>query len=252
MRTEPPLAGRMALITGASRGIGAAIALRLAVLGADIAMVQRSDAQAVVSSVQGIGRRTAVVRADLAEPANAEPAVREAYGRLGRLDICICNAGVIHREPALSVSLEQFEAVVTVNVVSTFAVARAAAKIMLETDSAGTIVLVASVLAFQGGLNVSSYATSKAGVSNMARSLSNEWAALGIRVNAIAPGYIENDQTLPVRQDTGRKRELDSRIPIGRWGRNEEVADAVSFLISDQATYVSGTTLVVDGGWLGR
>jgi 2-deoxy-D-gluconate 3-dehydrogenase len=159
---------------------------------------------------------------------------------------------VIHREPALSVSLEQFEAVVKMNLVSTFAVTQAAARAMLAAGAAGTIVLVASVLAFQGGLNVASYAASKAGLASLARSLSNEWAERGVRVNAIAPGYIENEQTLPLRQDAQRKQELDSRIPVKRWGTNEEIADAVGFLVGDQARYVSGTTLVVDGGLLGR
>lgn len=250
--SEPPLSGRAAVVTGASRGIGATVAMRLAGLGADLGLVQRGDAAAVAGGVRRLGRCAVVVHADLEAPEGADAAVREVGDRLGRLDICVCNAGTIHREPALSVSLEQFQAVVTVNLVSTFAVARAAARIMLAGGDGGTIVLVASVLAFQGGLNVSSYAASKAGVSNLARSLSNEWSGLGVRVVAVAPGYIENDQTLPVREDAQRKSELDTRIPAGRWGRNEEIADAVAFLVSDQASYVSGSTLVVDGGWLGR
>jgi 2-dehydro-3-deoxy-D-gluconate 5-dehydrogenase len=248
----PDLGGRVALVSGASRGVGQAIAARLAGLGADIGMVQRTDARDTVEAVGAAGRRSAVVRADLADPAAAAAAVDRVAGELGRLDICVCNAGTIHRQPALDVPLETWTQVVTVNLVSVFAMARAAARLMLTQGSGGAIVLIASVLSFQGGVNVSSYAAAKAGVANLARALANEWTALGIRVNAVAPGYLDTDQTAALRADAGRKRQIDERIPAGRWGSADDVASAVAFLAAGDSAYVNGHTLVVDGGWLGR
>jgi 2-dehydro-3-deoxy-D-gluconate 5-dehydrogenase len=249
---DGPLAGRVALVTGAGRGVGRAIAQQLARLGADIGMIQRGEAVQTSRAVRELGRRAAVVQADLADPAAAEAAVSQAATRLGRIDVCVCNAGIIHREPALEAGLEQWARVVTVNLVSAFATARSAARLMAASDARGTIVFIASVLGFQGGMNVSSYAASKAGLVNLARALSNEWAPLGISVNAIAPGYLDNPQTAPLRADPARKAELDARIPAGRWGSDDDVAAAVAFLVTDASAYVTGHTLVVDGGWLGR
>jgi 2-dehydro-3-deoxy-D-gluconate 5-dehydrogenase len=249
---ETPFTGLSVLVTGASQGIGRAIALHVAALGADIGMVQRGDASRAADEVRRLGRRVAVARADLQDAAAAESAVADIVRDLGRLDGCVCNAGSIHRKPALTVSLADFERVVNVNVVGTFAVARAAARSMLEEQVSGSVVLMASVLAFSGGVNVAAYAASKAAVANLARSLANEWSALGIRVNAVAPGYIENEQTRPLREDPQRKRDLDGRIPAGRWGTEEDIAHAVAFLLGPQASYVTGHTLAVDGGWCGR
>jgi 2-dehydro-3-deoxy-D-gluconate 5-dehydrogenase len=150
------------------------------------------------------------------------------------------------------VPLEAGAHVVTVNLISTFAIARSAARLMLAQGTGGAIVLIASVLSFQGGINVSSYAAAKAGVANLARALANEWAALGIRVNAVAPGYLDTDQTAPLRADADRKGQIDGRIPAGRWGSADDVASAVAFLAVESSAYVNGHTLVVDGGWLGR
>jgi 2-dehydro-3-deoxy-D-gluconate 5-dehydrogenase len=247
-----PFLGEAALVTGGSGGIGRSIALELARRGADVGIVQLSDGADVVAEIGELGRRAVAVQADLADLAAAEAAVERIAGELGRLDIAICNAGVLHREPALDVALEDWKRVVDVNVVSTFAVARAAARRFRASEVEGRIVLVASVLAFQGGWNVSSYAASKAGVANLARALANEWAALGIRVNAVAPGYVENELTEPLRADPERYAQISARIPAGRWASNEDIARAVAFLVSDDAAYVHGTVLPVDGGWLGR
>ena len=249
---ELPLAGEAALVTGASRGIGRAVAVELARRGADLALVQRGDAADVVAEVGDLGRRAIVARTDLRDPQAAEAAVEAVADELGRLDIAVCNAGTVHREPALEVSLEEWHRVVDVNLVSTFAVARAAARRFVEQGSGGRIVLNASVLGFQGGWTVSSYAASKAGVANLARALANEWAALGIRVNAIAPGYVANAQTEQLRADPERHAAISARIPVGRWATNEEVAAAVAFLVSPDAGYIHGAVLPVDGGWLGR
>lgn len=247
-----PLLGEVALVTGASRGIGRAIALELARQGADIGLVQISDAPEAADEIENAGRRAVVVQVDLLDLSAAESAVSRVADALGRLDIAVCSAGVVHREPALEVSLEDWKRVLDLNVVSTFAVARAAARRFRAHESGGRIVFIASVLAFQGGWNVSSYAASKAGVANLTRALSNEWAPLGIRVNAVAPGYVDNELTEPLRADPARYAELTSRIPAGRWATNREIASAVAFLVSPAAEYIHGAVLPVDGGWLAR
>ncbi len=246
------LAGEVALVTGASRGIGRAIAIELARRGADLALVQRGDAAETVAAIEELGRRAHVVRADLDDPERAERAVGEAAAAAGRLDILVANAGAIHREDALSVSLADFRRVVHLNLVSVFALSRSAARRFLDTETAGRIVHIASVLSFQGGVDVSSYAASKGGIARLTEALANEWAPLGIRVNAVAPGYVANDQTAPLRADPERYASLNARIPAGRWAANEDIARAVAFLVSPDAEYVHGAVLAVDGGWLGR
>jgi len=246
------LAGEVALITGASRGIGKAVALELARIGADVGLVQRGDAAGTVAGVEALGRRAHVVRADLRDAEAAERAVDEVADFLGRLDVLVANAGTIHREPALEVSLEDFRRIVDINLVGAFAAARAAARRFVAAASEGCIVFIASVLSFQGGINVCSYAASKGGVSQLTKALANEWAPLGIRVNAIAPGYVANEQTAPLRRDPGRFAEISARIPAGRWATDEDVARVVAFLVSPDAAYIHGHVLAADGGWLAR
>jgi len=241
-----PLQDRVAIVTGASRGIGRAVALRLDRLGAQLALIQRTRAD---ETAQQLAQPPVVVQCDLSRAEDGEAAVGQIAKDLGKIDVCICNAGTIHREPALEVEVREFRRVIELNVVSTFAVARAAARHM---PAGGAIVLIGSVLSFQGGLQVPAYAASKAAVANLARALANEWASRGIRVNAIAPGYIDNEQTAPLRADAERRRQIDERIPAGRWGTNEDVADAVAWLVCSESCYVNGHILAVDGGWLGR
>lgn len=237
---------RTAIVTGASRGIGAAIARRLDADGFSLALVQRGDAE---ETARALRRRPVVERCDLGRAEDAERATQRAVAALGRVDVCVCNAGMIIRKPAIDVSVAEFREVVELNLVSTFAVAAAAAR---EMQEGGAIVLIASVLSFQGGVRVPAYAASKAGVANLARALANEWAPLGIRVNAVAPGYIANEQTAPLRVDERRFDEITARIPAGSWGSDDDVAEAVAWLVSPGARYVHGHVLTVDGGWIGR
>ncbi|SRR6266487_739841 len=247
-----PLAGRCALVTGASRGIGQAVALRLARLGADVGLVQRGEAAETAAQVAALGRRAEVVRADLAVAEQGEAAVAALAERLGRLDIAVCNAGTTHRQPALEVPLEDFRRVVEVNLTAVFAVARASARVFLAQGSGGSIVTIASVLSFQGGVNVVPYAASKGGVAQLTKALANEWAPLGIRVNAVAPGYVASDLTEVLRTDPARHAEISARIPAGRWADPTDIAGAVAFLASPDAAYIHGTILAADGGWLAR
>jgi 2-deoxy-D-gluconate 3-dehydrogenase len=250
--TRLPLAGKAAVVTGASRGIGRAIALRLARDGADIGLLQRSDATDVAGEISDLGRRAHVVRVDLEQSEEGERAVDAAAEVLGRLDIAIANAARIVRRPALELPLDEWERTLAVNLTSVFTVSRAAARRFLAQGGGGAIVHVASVLSFQGGLNVAAYAASKGGVAQLTRALANEWARFGIRVNAVAPGYVANDQTAPLREDETRHRQITERIPAGMWASDEDIAAAVAFLVSADAGYVHGHVLAVDGGWLAR
>jgi 2-deoxy-D-gluconate 3-dehydrogenase len=246
------LHGQVAVVTGGGRGIGRAVALRLAALGADVGLVQRGDGAETVAAVEGLGRRAHVVRADLADAERAQDAVAEVADTLGRLDIAVCNAGQVLRRDALELTLPEWRQIVDVDLTAVFAVAQAAARRFVAAGTGGRIVSVASVLSFQGGIRVAPYAAAKAGVANLTRALANEWAPLGIRVNAVAPGYVANQQTEPLRADPERFRQLSERIPAGRWATDEDVAGVVAFLVSPEAEYVHGHVLAVDGGWLGR
>jgi len=226
------------IVTGASRGIGEATARVLARRGDRLALVQRGGA-AVAAETGALQ-----FRCDLADA--------EAADALGGLDVLVANAGTIIRKPALEMTLDEFRHVVDVNLVAQWSLARAAARRFIAQGTGGAIVLTASLLSFQGGLNISSYTAAKHGVSGLAKSFANEWAAHGIRINCVAPGYIANDQTRPLRDDPVREPAITSRIPQGRWGTNEEIAEAIAWLSSDAASYVNGTTLSVDGGWMGR
>jgi 2-deoxy-D-gluconate 3-dehydrogenase len=248
----PALAGEVALVTGGSRGIGCAAAVELARLGADVGLLQRGEATETVAAIGALGRRTHVVRVDLADPEAAGRAVDEVAAALGRIDVLVAAAGEIQRTPALELSLESFRRVLEVNLTSSFALARAAGRRFVADGRRGRIVLVGSVLSFQGGINVAAYAASKGGLAQLAKALANEWAPLGIRVNVVAPGYVETDLTKELRANPTRFAELSARIPAGRWATPEEIAGAIAFLVSPGAEYIHGHVLAVDGGWLAR
>ena len=244
--------GQVALVTGSASGIGAAIAIALAEAGADVVCHGRSDSgRATVEEVVRLGRRSFGIRADLADRATHDELVRETVERFGRLDILVNNAGTIRRAPAVEYSDEDWDQLLEVNLSSVFRLSRAAGAHMLERGS-GSIVNISSLLAFQGGIRVPAYAASKGGVAQLTKALANEWAARGVTVNAIAPGYIATENTSALRADPERRRQILERIPAGRWGDPRDIAGAAVFLAGPASRYVNGHVLVVDGGWMGR
>lgn len=246
------LDGRAALITGGNRGLGRAIAEALAGAGADVVIACRSgEAPEAAAAIGALGRRVVVLAADLSQPAAAAPLVEWAASELGRLDILVNNAGIIRRAAALETTAEDWQAVLDVNLTSVWACAQAAGRLM-ASQGAGKIITTASLLSFQGGIRVPAYAAAKHAVVGLTKALANEWAPLGINVNAIAPGYFATDNTAALRADPERARQIGERIPAGRWGRPDDLAGAAIFLASPASDYVHGHTLVVDGGWMAR
>jgi 2-dehydro-3-deoxy-D-gluconate 5-dehydrogenase len=246
------LDGRCALVTGASRGLGQAMAVALAEAGADVAGVATGDLAETNARVEATGRRFTAIVQDLRGPEAARGAVEEAAGAMGRLDILVNNAGIIRRADSIDFTEADWDDVVDLNLKSVFFLAQAAGRRFLAQRSGGKIVNIASMLSFQGGIRVPSYTASKSGVLGLTRLLANEWAAKGINVNAIAPGYMATANTAPLRADAARSAEIMARIPAGRWGEPSDLAGAVVFLCSSAADYVHGAVIPVDGGWLAR
>jgi 2-dehydro-3-deoxy-D-gluconate 5-dehydrogenase len=247
------LDGRVALVTGASRGLGAAMATALAAAGADVVLHERSEpAVATQKGIQAIcASRTATLTADLSDRAATDRLVTEAVEALGPIDILVNNAGIIRRTPAVDFSDEDWDAVLEVNVTAAFRLARAVGRGMIERGR-GKIISVASLLAFQGGINVPAYSVSKGGVAQFTKALANEWASKGVNVNAIAPGYFDTDNTAALVADPVRSRQILDRIPAGRWGKPVDLGGTVVFLASPASDYVNGHVLLVDGGWMAR
>lgn len=245
------LDGRTALVTGANTGLGQGIAIALAQAGADVVAVGRSAATETGAHVTALGRRFLDVQADLSSTAPVRAAVDAAIRLNGRLDIVVNNAGIIRRTDSLDVEEADWDAVIDTNLKSVFFLAQAAARHMAE-HGGGKIVNIASLLSFQGGIRVPAYAASKSAVAGLTRALANEWAARGINVNAIAPGYFDTNNTAALRADPVREPAILARIPAGRWGEPGDLAGAAVFLASRASDYVHGVVLPVDGGWLAR
>jgi 2-deoxy-D-gluconate 3-dehydrogenase len=244
------LTGKVALVTGCRRGIGLAMARALAAAGADIVGVSATleDSSSVVArDVEQQGRAFRGYRVDLADRA----AVRALAGAVGAVDILVNNAGTIRRAPAADYTDADWDHVVEVDLTAQFVLAREFGRGMLARGH-GKIIFTASLLSFQGGINVPAYAAAKAGLAGVTKALANEWAGRGVNVNAIAPGYIATDNTEALRDDPVRNASILDRIPAGRWGRPDDLAGAVVFLASAASDYVHGTVLAVDGGWLAR
>jgi 2-deoxy-D-gluconate 3-dehydrogenase len=246
------LEGRTALVTGARRGIGAAIAAGYAAAGAELILMARDAAleDTLEAIKQNGGGDASVVIADFADPAAVETAAAE-LARERQIDILVNNAGTIRRAPAAETTTADWQHVIDVNLNSTWAVTRPIGAAMAERRT-GKIVTIASLLSFQGGITVPAYTASKHAVAGLTRALANEWGPAGVQVNAIAPGYISTDNTTELRADPEREAAIRQRIPAGHWGQPEDVVGAAVFLASAAADYVNGHVLAVDGGWLAR
>jgi 2-deoxy-D-gluconate 3-dehydrogenase len=247
------LTGRTALVTGCRRGIGRGAAVALARAGADIVGVSATlDASdEVAAEVTALGRRFRPYRCDFGDRQAVHDLTARVSAEVPRLDILVLNAGTIERRPAIEHGDDLWDRVLEVNLTAQFVLARELGRRMVA-EGRGKIILVASMLSFQGGVTVPGYAASKGGIAQLTKALANEWAALGVNVNAVAPGYIATDNTQALRQDDTRARQILERIPAGRWGEPEDVAGAFVFLAAPASDYVHGIVLPVDGGWLAR
>jgi 2-deoxy-D-gluconate 3-dehydrogenase len=247
------LSGRTALVTGARRGIGLAMAEALAAAGADVVGVSarlEPGGSEVERRVRGAGRRFTGFRADLADRAAVRRLAHDVLA-LGPIDILVNNAGTIIRTPAADHTDDMWDRVIEVNLSGQFVLSREIGRTMTARGH-GKIIFTASLLSFQGGVTVPGYAASKSGIAGLTKALANEWAAHGVNVNAIAPGYIATDNTQALRDDPERDRAILARIPAGRWGRADDLAGVTVFLASAASDYVNGAVIPVDGGWLGR
>jgi len=250
--TNIDLTGKVAIVTGSNTGLGAGMATALAAAGCDIVGANRSAPAETALRVESAGRRFVDVRADLSSLAPIGPIVEAAMDTFGRVDILVNNAGIIRRCDTLDFTERDWDDVMNVNLKGVFFLSQAVARQFVKQGGRGKIINVASMLSFQGGIRVPSYTAAKSGVLGLTRLLANEWAARGINVNAIAPGYMDTDNTAQLREDQQRNAAILERIPAGRWGVPDDLAGAVVFLASAASDYVHGHTLAVDGGWLAR
>ncbi|MFL9875458.1 2-dehydro-3-deoxy-D-gluconate 5-dehydrogenase KduD [Paraburkholderia megapolitana] len=246
------LTGKVALVTGSNTGLGAGMAQALAAAGCDIVGVHHSGPGETPGIVRDLGRRCIDVQANLATLEPVERIVQEAVAAFGKIDILVNNAGTIRRNDALDFTEADWDAVIDVNLKTVFFLSQAVARQFVAQQGGGKIINIASMLSFQGGIRVPSYTAAKSGVLGLTRLLANEWAARGINVNAIAPGYMATRNTEPLRDDAQRNDEIVSRIPAGRWGTPDDLAGPIVFLASAASDYMHGHTLAVDGGWLAR
>jgi 2-dehydro-3-deoxy-D-gluconate 5-dehydrogenase len=248
------LTGQLAVVTGARRGIGFAMATALAGAGADIIGVSaalESNGGAVGDAVRALGRTFEAHRVDLSDRASTRELGATLAGSARPIDVLVNNAGTIRRAPAVSHSEVDWDEVLEVNLTAPLLLTQAVGARMLERGR-GKVIFTASMLSYQGGVNVIGYTAAKSALAGVTRGLANEWAAAGVNVNAIAPGYVATDNTRPLRDDPERSAAILARIPAGRWARADDLAGATVFLASSASDYVHGTVLAVDGGWLGR
>ncbi len=247
------LAGKRALVTGASRGLGRAMATAFAEGGADVVCASSTPAGAAdtAAAVRQLGRQAWTAHADLADRAQVDRMIAEVERAASRIDILVNNGGTIARAPSTRYSFDDWDRVLRTNLDSTWQLCQAFGRAMLERGE-GKIINVASVLSFTGGVAVPAYTASKHAVAGLTKALANEWAAHNVQVNAIAPGYFKTDNTRRLQDDPTRFAEISARIPAGRWGEPNDLAGAAVFLASRASDYVNGHVLVVDGGWMSR
>ena len=247
------LDGRNALVTGSSRGLGAAIAIALAQAGANVGCHGRSaEGKSTSERIRGLGRKSFYLSGDMASQEFHAVLIAKTVEEFGSIDILVNNAGTIRRAPASEYQQTDWDDVIAVNLTAVFRLSQLAGQDMLKRKAKGKILNIASILSFQGGITVPAYAAAKGGVAQLTKALANEWASKGINVNAIAPGYMATDNTTALRQDPQRSRQIMERIPASRWGESADLAGPAVFLCSSASDYVHGHVLAVDGGWLSR
>lgn len=247
------LNGKNALVTGSHKGLGAAIAVALAKAGANVGCHGRDPKPgSACDEIRTAGRRTFYVSGDLADAKVPVTLIEKTIAEFSSIDILVNNAGVIRRAPAAEYPTEFWDELIAVNLTAVFRLSQLAARHMLHKGASGKILNIASLLSFQGGILVPAYAAAKGGVAQLTKALANEWAPKGINVNAIAPGYMATDNTMALRNDPVRSRQILDRIPAGRWGEPQDISGAAIFLCSSASDYVHGHVLAVDGGWLAR
>ncbi|WP_288845484.1 2-dehydro-3-deoxy-D-gluconate 5-dehydrogenase KduD [uncultured Citrobacter sp.] len=246
------LEGKVAIVTGCDTGLGQGMAVALAEAGCDVVGVNRKIPHETAEKINAFGRRFMAIQADLSQQDALTSIVTQTVSAFGRVDILVNNAGTIRRQDALDFSEKDWDDVMNLNLKSVFFLSQAVARQFLAQGNGGKIINIASMLSFQGGIRVPSYTASKSGVLGITRLLANEWAAKGINVNAIAPGYMATNNTQQLRADSERNQEIVDRIPAGRWGTPDDLKGPVVFLASPASDYIHGYTLAVDGGWLAR
>ena len=246
------LAGKVAIVTGCDTGLGQGMARALAQAGSDIVGVNVTEPTETMRQVRATGREFLDLRANLADISCIEGLVQKALSITGQVDILVNNAGIIRREDALKFTEKDWDDVMNINAKTVFFFSQAVARQYVAQGTGGKIINVASMLSFQGGVRVPSYTASKSAVVGVTRLMANEWAARGINVNAIAPGYMATNNTAALRADVGRNATILERIPAGRWGTPDDLGGPVVFLASRASDYVNGYTVAVDGGWLTR
>jgi len=247
------LAGKIAVVTGANRGIGHAIALALAEAGADIVGTSRqmSDDESIAKEVRALGQKFFPFACDMKNRVESTALTKKVLAEVGTVDILVNNAGTIRRENIADYSLADWDEVVEVNLTAPFILTQDFGKPMLERGT-GKVIFISSLLSYQGGIRVPAYTASKSGIAGLVKAFANEWAGKGVNVNAVAPGYIVTDNTEALRADPIRYEAITGRIPAGRWGEGSDIAGSVVFLASENADYLHGSTITVDGGWMGR
>jgi 2-dehydro-3-deoxy-D-gluconate 5-dehydrogenase len=246
------LDGKLAIVTGAAKGLGQAMASGLAEAGADIALVDILDMKETRQQIERIGRRCITIKADLSSKDCVEEIVNTTVQKLGGIDILVNNAGIIRRAPFAEFSEKDWDDVMNVNIRTLFFLSQAVMKIFIKQGRGGKIINTASLLSFQGGILVPSYTASKSAVAGLTKLMANELAGHNINVNAIAPGYMATDNTAALRQDAARSKAILDRIPAGRWGEPDDLKGVVVFLASEASAYLCGAIISVDGGWLAR
>ena len=247
------LDGKVAIVTGAVRGIGQAYALGLAEAGADIAVVDVIPMDETLDAIKKLGRKAIGIKADLAKGEKESPKIiAKVVKALGSVDILVNNAGIIRREPFLEHSAKNWNDVISINLSTPFFLSQAAAKQMVAQGKGGKIINIGSMLSFQGGILIPGYAAAKGGIKSLTMLMANELSKYGICVNAIAPGYIATANTAPIRADKKRNKAILDRIPAGRWGTPDDLKGLCVFLAAPASDYVTGFMYACDGGWLAR